>query len=47
MDYQAREAEQQAEELGAVFVDARLTPFFQCACGQMLDFCPEASLTIQ
>ena len=47
MDSQAREAEQKAQEMGAVFVDARLTPFYQCECGQVLDFCPEASLTIQ
>jgi hypothetical protein len=38
---------QQAQEMGAIFVDARLTPFFECECGQVLDFCPEASLTIQ
>jgi hypothetical protein len=29
-DSQAREAERKAQEMGAVFVDARLTPFYQC-----------------
>lgn len=28
----------EAERRGALFVDARLEPFKQCACGQVLDF---------
>jgi hypothetical protein len=29
----------EAEWRGAVFVDARVTPFLNCRCGQPLDFC--------
>lgn len=44
-DYQARFAEKEAQELGAVFVDVRVTPFYQC--GQVLDFAPEGVWTVQ
>jgi hypothetical protein len=47
IDCQAREAKRTAEEMGAIFIDARETPFYQCGCGQILDFLPEASLMIQ
>jgi hypothetical protein len=40
-------AERNAQEMDAIFVDARLTPFFQCQCGQILDFAPDASLAVQ
>jgi hypothetical protein len=46
-DYQAQFAEKEAAELGAVFVDARLSPFVVCACGQVLDFSPECTIVIQ
>jgi hypothetical protein len=46
-DYQARFAEKEAEQLGAVFVDARRLPFVVCVCGQALDFSPESSLLVQ
>jgi hypothetical protein len=44
---QAAKARQIAEDIGATFIDARLTPFFECICGQVLDFCQESSLTVQ
>jgi hypothetical protein len=47
MDCQAREAKQKAEEMGAIFIDARVTPFYQCKCGQLLDFMPESTSMIQ
>lgn len=46
-DYQARFAEKEAAEIGAVFVDARHVPFVTCACGQTLDFAIDCVLTIQ
>jgi hypothetical protein len=45
--YQARFAEKEAKEMGAVFVDARRTPFYQCECGQVLDFALECVLAVQ
>jgi hypothetical protein len=45
-DYQAQFAEKATEKLGAIFIDARLTPFYQCECGQVLDFSPETSLML-
>jgi len=46
-DYQARFAEKEAAELGAIFIDSRWTPFYQCSCGEVLDFAPECVLTVQ
>jgi hypothetical protein len=46
-DYQSRMAEKEAEDIGAVFIDARRVPFYQCPCGRQLDFAPEASLMVQ
>jgi hypothetical protein len=46
-DYQAEFAEREAGELGARFVDARVTPFVVCECGQALDFALESSLIVQ
>jgi hypothetical protein len=46
-DYQAKFAEKIAQEIGAIFIDARATPFYQCECGQVLDFTTEASVLIQ
>jgi len=46
-DYQARFAEKEAQEMGATFIDARITPFYECECGQVLDFAPEGFLTVQ
>jgi hypothetical protein len=46
-DYQLLLALKEALEAGAIFMDARTTPFFECECGQVLDFAPECSLTIQ
>jgi hypothetical protein len=46
-DAQALDAEREAAEIGAVFVDARLSPFVVCECGQTLDFALESSLIIQ
>jgi hypothetical protein len=46
-DHQARFAEKEAAKLGAIFIDARQTPFVICACGQVLDFAPECVLTVQ
>ena len=43
-DYQARFAKKDVQEMIAVFVDARWTPFYKCECGQMLDFAPEGAL---
>jgi hypothetical protein len=45
-DYQAKFAKGEAEQMGARFVDARREPFVTCACGQVLDFAPEASLMV-
>jgi len=45
-DYQAKAAEREAAQLGAVFVDARRMPFVVCQCGQFLDFSLESSLLI-
>jgi hypothetical protein len=45
--YQLKLAQKEAGEMGARFVDARVEPFVTCACGQVLDFAPEASLMIQ
>jgi hypothetical protein len=45
-DYQLRLVEKEALELGARFVDAKREPFVTCACGQVLDFAPEASLMV-
>jgi hypothetical protein len=42
-DYQAAFAEKEAMEMGALFIDARFTPFVTCACGQVLDFALDAS----
>ena len=36
-----------ADELGAIFIDTRSTPFMNCDCGQMLDFTSEASAFVQ
>jgi hypothetical protein len=47
LDSQAEKAQQTAQQMGARFVDARLTPFYQSECGQMLDFAPEHSMLIQ
>jgi hypothetical protein len=46
-DYQARFAEKQAIEIGARFVDSRLEPWLLCPCGQVLDFMPECTVTVQ
>jgi hypothetical protein len=46
-DYQARFAEKVAQEIGAIFIDSRVTPFVTCAFGQSLDFAPECSLLVQ
>ena len=46
-DYQARFAEKEAAEMGATFIDARQTPFYECTCGQCLDFAIESTFTIQ
>ena len=46
-DYQAAEVRRQAEDMGAVFIDSRHTPFYRCECGQVLDFAPEANCMIQ
>jgi hypothetical protein len=46
-DYQAKFAEREAATFGAVFVDARRSPFVTCACGQALDFSPECTMTVQ
>jgi hypothetical protein len=46
-DAQARLAEQQAIRMRAIFIDARVTPFYQCKCGEVLDFMPEGSTMIQ
>lgn len=46
-DLQARSGKRQAGLIGAVFVDARQTPFMNCECGQILDFAPECSLMVQ
>jgi hypothetical protein len=46
-DYQAQEVRRQAEDCGAFFIDSRETPFYQCECGQVLDFAPEASCMMQ
>jgi hypothetical protein len=40
-DYRAKFAEKEAQELNAIFVDVRVTPFYQCECGQALDFASE------
>ena len=45
-DIQATKAQQIAEDIGATFIDARSTPIYQCECGQVLDFMPEASLMV-
>jgi hypothetical protein len=45
-DYQAQFAEREAAEMGAIFVDARRTPFMICRCGQALDFALESSLLV-
>ena len=39
-------AKQRAEEMKAMFVDSRETPFMQCSCGQALDFLPDDSLMV-
>ena len=31
-------ARERAEQMQAQFIDARLTPFMNCGCGQLLDF---------
>lgn len=46
-DYQARFAEKEAVKLGAIFIDARTTPFYQCECGQVLDIVLDGVLTVQ
>jgi hypothetical protein len=46
-DLQAIFAEKEAAQMGAVFMHGRKTPWFECACGQVLDFAPEYALTIQ
>ena len=40
------QARERAEELGAQFIDARLTPWTACECGQMLDFTGEGSAMV-
>jgi hypothetical protein len=45
-DAQPQFAAREAAEIGAVFVDARQTPFVICKCGQSLDFSLESSLMI-
>jgi len=44
-DSRAR-AKQRAEEMKAIFVDSRVTPFMQCSCGQALDFTSDDSLMV-
>jgi hypothetical protein len=46
-DYQLRLAKKEALEAGAIFIDTRVTPFFECRCGEQLDFAPVASSMIQ
>jgi hypothetical protein len=46
-DYQLRLAKKEAREVGAIFIDARVTPFFPCRCGEILDFTPDTSVMIQ
>jgi hypothetical protein len=46
-DYRAEFAEREAQRLGAHFVDARVTPFVVCECGEALDFALESSLIVQ
>jgi hypothetical protein len=46
-EHRACFAEKIAQDIGAIFIDARSTPFYQCECGQSLDFTLEASLMIQ
>jgi hypothetical protein len=47
MDYQLRLAQKEAFEVGAIFIDARKTPFFHCKCSQLIDVTPEVSLMVQ
>ena len=46
-DYQSVFAEKEAAMLGAIFIDARRSPFVTCARGQTLDFSPECTMTVQ
>lgn len=39
-------ARERAAQMQAQFIDARSTPFMQCACGQSLDFTSEESLAV-
>jgi len=40
-------AQQRAAMLRAQFVNAELTPWLVCGCGQLLELMPEGSLIIQ
>jgi hypothetical protein len=40
-------ARERAAMLKATFVDAHLTPWLVCECGQLLDFMLEESLSLQ
>ena len=40
-------ARERAVSMRAEFVDARLLPFMNCTCGQVLDFTSEATLMLQ
>jgi hypothetical protein len=39
-------ARERAKDMSAVFVDARVRPFMDCECGQVLDFMPDASSAV-
>lgn len=39
-------ARARAEAIRSTFVDARLTPFMMCECGQALDFVEEVSTAV-
>jgi hypothetical protein len=39
-------AKEDSRRRGCQFVDARERPFMLCACGQLLDFTAEESLTV-
>ena len=39
-------ARERAEDFKAQFVDARITPFMNCECGQALDFVAEDSFMV-
>lgn len=39
-------ARERTEQMKAQFVDARITPWLACSCGQLLDFYEENSLIV-